>query len=180
VSREVVLYITASLDGFIADSEGGVDWLAGTEGEDYGYAQLLESVDTVLQGSHTYLDTLHLVEGDPYPGIVNYVFTSRDDLPIVGEPVFVRDDPVTYVRRLKDGAGGRIWLIGGGALASTLVSAGLVDEIDLFVQPVVLGDGIPLWRPPLRRRDLELLETRAWPGDLVQLRYRVRDGGVTP
>jgi dihydrofolate reductase len=179
VPREVVLYITASLDGFIADEQGGVDWLAGAEGEDYGYSELLGSVDTVLQGSHTYLDTLRLVDSDPYAGMNNYVFTGRDDLPVFGDPVFVRDDPVEYVRRLKRSSGGRIWLIGGGELASTLVSAGMVDEIDLFVQPVVLGDGIPLWRPPLERRDLELIEARSWPADLVQLRYRVIDA-VTP
>jgi len=180
MAREVVLYITASLDGFIADESGGVDWLAGAEGEDYGYSELMDSIDAVLQGSHTYLDTLKLVDSNPYPGITNYVFSSREDLPVFGDPVFVHDDPVEFVRNLKAADGGRIWLIGGGELASTLVSAGLVDVIDLFVQPIVLGDGIPMWRPPLERQDLELEEARAWPGDLAEPRYRVSPHGVTP
>ena len=173
MSRQVVLYITASLDGFIADMEGGVGWLEGAEDEDYGFGELMDSVDAVLQGSHTYLETMSLVDEDPYKGKTNYVFTSRDDLPELGSPQFVHEDPAEFVRRLKQQAGGRIWLIGGGELASLLVSAGLVDEIDLFVQPVVLGDGIPLWRPPLRERHLELVEARPWPGGLAELRYRV-------
>jgi len=173
MSRDVVLYITASLDGFIADTSGGVDWLEGAEGEDYGYAALMESVDTVLQGSHTYLDTLRLVDYDPYEGKTNYVFTSREDLPTSPSSQFVPGDAAEFVRALKTGDGKRIWLVGGGELASSLMSAGLVDEIDLFVQPVVLGDGIPLWRPPLERRGLDLIEACALPGGLAELRYRV-------
>ncbi len=175
MKREVVLYITASLDGFIADQSGGVDWLAGVEDEDYGFAALMESVDTVLQGSHTFLDTLKLVDYDPYEGKANYVFTSRDDLPASGSATFVREDAVTFVRGLKKQPGARIWLIGGGELASSLVGAGLVDEIDLFVQPIILGDGIPLWRPPLDTCHLTLVEARAHRGGLAELRYRVLD-----
>ena len=173
MSRQVVLYITASLDGFIADVEGGVEWLEGAGDEDYGFGHLMHSIDTVLQGSHTYLDTMHLVDHDPYAGKTNFVFTSRDDLPVLGSPQFVHEDPAKFVQRLKQEAGGRIWLVGGGELASHLVGAGLVDEIDLFVQPIVLGDGIPLWRPPLQERHLELIEAKPWPGGLAELRYRV-------
>jgi len=174
VAREVVLYITASLDGLIADTGGGVGWLAGAEGEDYGFAALMESVDTVLQGSHTYLATLDLVDYDPYVNKTNYVFTSQKDLPVIGTPVFVAEDPVSFVSALKRRPGGRIWCVGGGVLASALVSAGLVDEIDLFIQPVVLGDGVPLWVPPMTTRSLTLIEAKSWPGNLVQVRYRVR------
>lgn len=171
--REVVLYITASLDCFIADSDGGVDWLRGADDEDYGYGALIESIDTVIQGSHTYLSTFQLVDADPYPGLTNYVFTSRDDLPQLGDPTFVADDPVEFIRAIKKQPGGRIWLIGGGQLASTLLGAGLVDSIELFVQPVLLGDGIPLFTEDIRLMDLDLIDARAWPGGLAQLRYRV-------
>lgn len=171
--REVVLYITASLDGFIADSEGSVDWLAGAEDEDYGYGELLGSVDTVLMGAHTWLDTLDLTPTDPYSDKRVVVFTSRDDLPLRGNVEFVSEDAAQFTSRLRNAPGGRIWLVGGGEVASALISAGLVDEIDLFVQPVVLGDGVPLFNPPMETRRLRLLETRAWPADLVELRYRV-------
>lgn len=174
MAREVVLYITASLDGFIADTDGGVGWLSGAEGEDYGFAALMDSVDTVLQGSHTYLETLNLVDYDPYATKTNYVFTSRQDLPVIGSPVFVAEDPVTFVSALKRQPGGRIWCVGGGVLASALVSAGLVDEVDLFIQPIILGDGVPLWVKPMTPRSLTVVEARSWPGDLVQVRYRLQ------
>lgn len=173
MARDVVLYITASLDGFIADANGSVDWLIEPGDEDFGFLELMDSVDTVLQGSHTYLSTLDLVDEDPYGGKTDYVFTSRDDLPVLGDPIFVKEDPVEFVRRLKAEPGERMWLIGGGELASTLLDAGLVDEIDLFIQPVVLGDGIPLWRQPMQMHRLELLEAKTWSAGLPELRYRV-------
>jgi len=170
--RPLVLYITASIDGYIADTEGGVGWLAGAEGEDYGFSAFMAEVDTLLMGSHTWLDTLELSEDDPYEGKRVIVFTSREDLPARGGVEFVHADAVSFTRDLVAGEGGPVWLVGGGELASTLVSAGLVDELRLFVQPVVLGDGIALWRAPLERRWLELVRAHAWPGHLVELHYR--------
>lgn len=118
-----------------------------------------------------------MVDEDPYAGKANYVFTSREDLPVLGDPIFVHDDPAEFVRALKQQDGGRIWLVGGGELASTLMSAGLVDEIDLAVQPVVLGDGIPLWNPPMETHSLELLDAAVMPGGLARLHYRVETSG---
>jgi dihydrofolate reductase len=172
MTREVILYITASLDGYIADVNGGVGWLAGAEDGDYGYPALLRSVDTVLQGSRTYLDSLGLVDHDPYEGMRNYVFSSRHDLPDNPGVTVVRENPVEFVRALKEREGERIWLIGGGLLASALLDAGLVDEIDLFIQPVLLGDGIGLWHTLAGAKSLRLVGTRAWPAELVELNYR--------
>ncbi len=86
---------------------------------------------------------------------------------------------MSFVSALKRQPGGRIWCVGGGVLASALVSAGLIDEIDLFIQPIVLGEGVPLWVPPMTTRSFSLVEARSWPGDLVQVRYRLSDTGVT-
>lgn len=170
--REVILYITASIDGFIADPNGGVEWLGGDEGADFGFDELMDSVDTVLQGSHTYLDTLEIAgAADPYHGKTNYVFTSRDDLPSRPGVTFIAQDAVQFVSELKQQPGEHIWLIGGGELASALVGARLVDTIDLFVQPVILGDGIALWRPPFPGSGWTLVWAREV-GGLAHLRYR--------
>lgn len=173
--RDVVLYITSSLDGFIADASGGVDWLVGEDGEEYGYSALLASVDTVLMGSRTWMDTLELTDEDPYADKTVVVFTSQTDLPSRGNVRFVAEDAADFARRLVAEPGGRIWCVGGGEIASALFSAGLISEIDLFVQPIVLGDGVPLWRPPIAPRRLRLLEARAWPGDLAELRFAVQE-----
>ena len=82
MTRALVLYITASLDGYIADRDGGVAWLTGAEGEDYGFAAFMAGVDGIVMGSGTYLVSLALEGGtEQFEGRETLVFTARDDLP---------------------------------------------------------------------------------------------------
>ncbi len=172
--RRVLLYITASLDGFIADTEGGIDWLQGAEGEDYGYAEFYAGIGAVLMGSKTYEQVISFDIDFPYADKPCYVFTSRSELPRVADSVeFVAEAPAEFVRRLREAEGKPVWACGGGQLVTALWTAGLIDEVDLFVQPVVLGDGIPLFRTPHARRRLQLLTARGLPGDLAEVRYTV-------
>jgi len=71
--------------------------------------------------------------------------------------------------------GGAIWLFGGGKLAAVMSDAGLVDDYYIAVQPVLLGDGIPLWTTPHGRTELELTSACAWPGGIAALRYSRSD-----
>ena len=172
MTRALVLYITASLDGYIADRDGGVAWLTGAEGEDYGFAAFMAGVDAIVMGSGTYLVSLALEGGtEQFEGRETLVFTARDDLPPAHGITFVAQPAATIVARLKERPGGTIWLLGGGKLATSLAAAGLIDEVRLFVQPVLLGDGIRLWGgfdAPVR---LHLIEAAARPGGLAELRY---------
>ena len=173
--RKLILYLTLSVDGFIADAEGGVAWLSGAPGEDYGYADFYRSVEGVLLGRRTYEQIVGWGGSFPYPDKPVYVFTSNPRVQPVAPNVSVVVEPAAeYVARLKLDAGGPLWLGGGGSLARTLLDARLVDEIDLFTQPVILGDGIPLFEPRHARLPLELIETREWPAGIVENRYRVR------
>ncbi len=175
-SRSLILYITASLDGYIADEDGGVGWLSGDPSTDYGYAELLGSVDTLIMGSSTYLTSLALPGGtDAFEGRRVFVYTSGDDLPPHEGVSFVRQPAPPHVASLKAEPGESIWLLGGGRFATNMLAAGVVDEIRLFVQPIVLGGGVPLWRRLATPVPLELLEARAWPGGLAELRYRPRE-----
>jgi len=173
--RPVILYITASLDGFIAEPGGGMSWLdeASTADSDFGYAEFYASIDTMLMGSATYEFVLHEAEAFPHADRDVFVFTSRD-LPIAAESVaLVRTDAAEFVRGLKARDGGPIWLVGGGKLNSSLLDPRLVDEIRLFVQPVVLGGGVPLFAAPNAGARLGLVTTREWPLGVVELRYRL-------
>ena len=119
--RSIILYIAMSLDGYIADREGGVDWLAGQEpGQDMpdSYSTLLERIDTVLLGWNTYhqLTTQLSPEQWPYEGLDCYVFTHRS-LPSKEGITFSDADPCALVRELKARPGRDIWLCGGAALA---------------------------------------------------------------
>lgn len=173
--RPLVLYITASLDGYIAGEDGGVDWLAGDSSTDYGYAEFLSGVDALVMGSSTFQTGLALPGGtDAFEGRAVFVYTSGDDLPPHEGVTFVRQPAPPHVAELKRQLGAAIWLVGGGRFATNMLAAGLVDEIRLFVQPVVLGGGVPLWRRLGMPVELELLRALEWPGGLAELRYRPR------
>ncbi|SNC77184.1 Dihydrofolate reductase [Hymenobacter gelipurpurascens] len=172
--RNVVLYIAASLDGYIASSDGSADWLpTPPPGEDYGYEEFLSTVDATLLGRVTYEQVLTFGEW-PYPTLTNYVFTHQPPTEAAHPSVqFVSTDPVEFVQLLRHEPGGTIWLIGGSTLAAPLLAAGLVDELMLFTVPLLLGAGIPLWHPQKHPQPLQLLRTHTWPDGLTLLHYRL-------
>lgn len=143
--RIISLYIATSLDGFIARSDGRVDWLDAIPNPDqldYGYDTFLASVDTTLMGNNTYQTVLGFGGNFPYADKINYVF-SRTKHPAAPYVQYVTEDPATFVQRLKQADGSGIWLIGGGQLNTILLNAGLIDELIISIAPVVLGAGIP-------------------------------------
>lgn len=172
--RTLLLDLTTSLDGFIADADGGIDWIAPPPAEvPPDYLALMGAVDTLVMGRATYETSLALEGGmEVFAGKRAYVFTSREDLTPYPGVEFVHDPPEAFVASLKATHGGTIWLFGGGRLASALSAAGLIDEYLIVIQPVLLGRGIPLWRGEGGPRGLELVRAREWPGGLVELRYR--------
>lgn len=176
MSRPLILVLTTSLDGFIADPDGGVAWLTEPPDEPPAdYLRLMESIDTLVMGSATYLTSLELAGGtEVFDGKRVIVFTSQVDLPRRPQVEFISEDAAAFTADLKKGPGGAIWLFGGGRLCTALSDAALVDEYLIVVQPVLLGAGIPLWTIPHARTELELVCARSWPGGLAELRYRRR------
>lgn len=174
--RSVVLILTASLDGFIAEPDGGIEWLIEPPDEvPEDYLDLLDSIDCLLMGSATYLVSLELEGGtDVFEDREVYVFTSRNDLPPHAGVTFVHEPAEQFVAGLKRKPGGAIWLFGGGRLATSLSDLDLVDEYLVAIQPILLGDGIPLWVSPHARTPLELVAARPWAGGIAELRYRRR------
>lgn len=176
--RRLLLNLTTSLDGFIADRDEGIDWIQAPPDDravEYpgDYLELMASVDTLVMGRATYELSLRIPGGTHvFADKAVFVVTSRADLEPRDGVESVGSDPASFVRDLKEQAGGTIWLFGGGRLATALCSAGLIDDYLIVVQPVLLGDGIRLWQGGPAPRDLELVHTREWPGGLVELRYR--------
>lgn len=172
--RQLLLNLTTSLDGFIADAEEGIDWIAPPPAEIPGdYLQLMESIDTLVMGRATYELSLRIPGGtEVFEGKRVYVFTSRTELETHPGVEFVHEDPSAFVERLKQTSGGTIWLFGGGRLATALATADLIDDYLIVVQPVLLGAGIRLWQDGLEPKKLRLAYAREWPDGLVELRYR--------
>jgi len=170
---ELIYYVAASLDGCIATPDGGVDWLHGfgAGGEDYGYHAFYASVDAAWQGRHTYEKCLDFGEW-PYAGKPSVVFTRHALSTERRDVRFTHAAPDAELARAAADGHRRIWLVGGGALATACREAGLVTEYIISVIPVVLGAGIPLFAPGGRFEQLRLVDTRSWPDGVVQLRYR--------
>ena len=166
--RRIVLYLAASLDGFIARRDGGIDWLPALGPEDYGYAQFLGTVDTVIMGRTTYEQVLTLGPY-PYAGKKGYVLSTRrhgrDE-----NVEYINGDIAEFAAGLRSAPGKDIWLVGGARLAQGFLRARAVDQIILTIVPYLLGDGIALFNGG-SERSLVLMESRTFRDGLAQLRY---------
>ena len=183
---EIVYYVAASLDGYIATPDGGIAWLAPFEasGEDYGYAAFYASVDALLLGSRTYEQALTF-DPWPYPGKPCWVFSRRALAPVRPEVIITAESPRQVAAELGARGVRLAWLVGGGQLADAFRAEKLISEYIVAMIPVILGAGIPLFGAPdpdprrLRKsakastpgEPLKLIEHKAYPNGVVQLKY---------
>lgn len=194
--RDLVYYIATSADGFIADPGGGTGAFPHHPGtltdlferypetcpahlrEALGVAGRPRRFDTVLMGYRTFEPARDAGLTSAYPHLREIVVTHRDLGPDTPVDVWSGDlDP--QIRALKDEPGADIWLCGGADLAGQLIDH--IDELQLKVNPLLLGDGLPLLVDPSRSSTglpLRLVEATTLPGDVVLLTYRtpVADG----
>ncbi|MGE7091820.1 dihydrofolate reductase family protein [Lysinibacillus sp. NPDC048646] len=172
MSREVVLYIAASLDGFIAKEDNDLQWLTDTEGEgDNGYEEMYQSIDTTIMGKKTYDYVMENSESFPYPEKKCYVFTTSEKGS--NEYVeFVHEDVVEFTKKLKEQEGSKIWMVGGAGILDAFIKGNLIDEYIITVTPHILGSGIPLFKEKNPQIDLNLMDTRRY-GQFVHLHYKV-------
>jgi dihydrofolate reductase len=170
--RKIILYIATSLDGFIAEKDGGLNWLENyphIEGEDYGYSDVLAQTDTTLMGSGTYKIIEDFKGPFPYPDTKNYVFTRRE-LKSSHPVSFIKNETASFVADLKQQPGNAIWLIGGGKLNASLAKAGLIDEIILTQIPVFLGEGIPVFNGLEKPLNFAEQSWKTYPNGVVQFK----------
>lgn len=165
--RKIILNLAVSLDGYIAGRNGEYDWCL--TDNDYGITEFLKTVDTTLMGRKTY--ELILEFGPPYPELTNYVFSRSSKTSDYTNVVFVNDDIPSFVQKIKKQPGKNVWLYGGAEIIDPLVNANLVDELVLSVHPILLGDGIPLFKKQNHRTSFKLNDAIKYPSGLVQLIY---------
>ncbi|MET3880322.1 dihydrofolate reductase family protein [Chitinophaga sp. OAE865] len=172
--KKLKAYIAVSLDGFIADHEGKIDWLTGfpnPENTDYGYADFLATIDTTLMGNSTYKEVLILSETFPYPDKTNYVFTRDSTLTDTPFVKFISRDVTEFITHLKKQTGKDIWLVGGGQLNGTVLEADLIDEMIIHVIPVALGSGRPLFGGIPADKVFRLTGSKTYSNSVLELHY---------
>src|SRR6266508_2588999 len=149
---KLIYVMNVSLDGYIADEDGKLDWTAPDE-EFFSFVNDLERpVGTYLYGRRLY-DLMQVWETDP---------AAAAQSPAAGE-----------FAEIWQAADERDLTVGGPTLGAHAIAAGLVDEYHLFVWPVVVGGG-KHFLPNRARLQLELLDERRFTNGVVYLRYRTQ------
>lgn len=163
------LFIATSLDGYIADADGGLDWLDPWRGQDHGLREFLAEIAAVVAGRQAWEKGLP-GDGTALEGRRVIVLSGRD---LEGVETF--DGPATELcEALRSELQGDVWVAGGARVARDLMAAGQLDEIELCVAPVLLGAGVPLWGELPAAVPLRLVDTREYPDGVVQMRYERR------
>jgi dihydrofolate reductase len=171
--RKLILYIAMSLDGKIAGPQDDVKWLEelpNPDKSDYGYHDFVKSVDTTIMGNTTYQWISRQPIPFPYPDTKNYVLT-RSEQESNDEVTFLSKDIPGFIEQLKQKEGKNIWLIGGGGVNQVCLDAGLIDEMRVFVMPVILGEGVPLFAEGYERSGVRLISSTTYSSGVVELVY---------
>lgn len=171
------VFIAASLDGFIAKPDHGLDWLMkqNTEGEDHGYDPFMADMDGIVMGSSTFKTVLGL---GPWPYekpvvVMSRALTVRDVPDSLSKKVRVSNrSPVDLMAELG-AAGWRNAYIDGGEVIQSFLRRDLIADMTVTLIPILLGAGRRLFGPIEEDIDLILTETRSFPSGLVQMRYSI-------
>ncbi|MBU1822587.1 MAG: dihydrofolate reductase family protein [Bacteroidetes bacterium] len=172
--RKLILYISMSLDGFIATQDDDLSWLSVVqkEGEDYGYTAFNETVDTYIVGRKTY-DVVMKLTGGVFPPAQQhtcYILTRQAQESNNGVTYYAGDIE-ELIARLKGEEGKNIYCDGGAEVVKLLMDKNLIDEYIVSVIPIVLGDGKRLFRGGTPRINLKAMPSKQYDTGLVQLHY---------
>jgi len=174
--KKIKLYIATSLNGKIAKADGSVAWLEelpNPDKLDYGYTKFNEGIDTTIQGYSTYAQVMSWGIDFPYVTTKNYVLTRKRDLENTKDVEFIIENHIEVIKKIKEGDGKDIWLIGGGQINTLLLNAGVIDEIYVFIMPIVLSDGIELFELIPEQTALNLVDSKTYDTGVVELRYEI-------
>ena len=177
--RKLILYSALSLDHFIADHKGDIDWLTNNEyvtpGEDFGYAAFYEHIGITVMGNNTYKQVLCFDVPFPYPDKHNYVVSRSKHLDT--EYVrFLNSNCIEYINKLKAKSGKNIWLVGGGEVNTLFHDNGLIDQLILTYIPIQLKSGIPLFAADNALSCYQLSNTQSYKNGIIQKIYNKKVG----
>lgn len=169
MASQVIAYVAVSLDGYIAADDGSVGFLEQFGIDEYGFHEFFDSVDAVVMGSLTYEQILGF--GWPYGDTPGLVLTTRDLITPEGPTISFSKEPTglairNYARTFER----RIWIVGGGKVITEGLREGAVDVLEVYVMPVALGSGVPLFASPYSGR-LDLAESQTFSNGVVKLVY---------
>ena len=174
--KKISLFIAMSLDGYIADSKGSVEWLTGQGNDDDNidaYSEFVKDIDTVIMGWNTYHQIVTELSPDEwgYDDFTTYVVTHKPKTSS-DKIRFVNENPVELIKRLREENGKGIWICGGANLIQQLVQEDVIDCYYITVIPTILGFGIRLFEKADHEIKLKLVKTQSYNGmtDLIYIK----------
>jgi len=180
----VTVHMVASLDGFIARKDRGVDWLETSDHFDGGetmapevVAAFLKTIDCYVMGSRTYETALGFEAkglGWAYGDTPTFVLTRRDLRKTRDSVEFYSGDLTRLVNERLRPAFRSTWFVGGGQVSGECLRLGLADEVRYSIVPVLIGEGISFFDGLDKDVTLHLAEVKAYVSGMVALRYEVR------
>lgn len=173
--RKVYIYIACSLDGFIAKPGDNLSFLSlvEKEGEDYGYAQFTAGIDSIIIGRKTFdyvareIGTQHYDNGERDIYVI-----SHKERASKGRIRFYSGDIASLIATLRSKNGKDIYCDGGAEIIHELLKRDLIDELIISVIPVLLGEGIRLFKEGRPEQHLSFLSAKTFDTGLVQLHYK--------
>ncbi len=175
--RKIKLYIAMSLDGYVADKDGGVSFLGGdgSDEQNFGsYPEFIETIDTVILGYNTYHQIVTELSPNEwaYKGKTSYVLTHKD-ISNEDEIIFTDENIEELTEKLKQSIGKDIWVCGGANIVMQFHKLGLIDEYVLSLIPTILGSGTRLFDDIDFEQKLKLKSTKTYNG-IVDVVYEKR------
>ncbi|WP_057915504.1 dihydrofolate reductase family protein [Peribacillus muralis] len=178
---ELIYHVAVSLDHFIAD-QGIVDGEINKsfflfEGEHVpDFLTEIQQYSAVLMGRKTYEFGFHFgaKPGEPgYKGLKHYIFSSSLQFESNEEVELIKGDAVAFIKNLKQQEEGKLWLCGGGELAGSLIKHKLIDQLILKVNPIIIGEGIPLFGSVKSMLKLDLVDLKQYPNGVIKPTYKI-------
>jgi len=143
------------------------------EGEDYGYAEFISTIDTIIIGRKTYDWVCREIGSDHYDnGERNVYVITRTERPSTGKTKFYTGNIKQLVEQLKNETGKNIYCDGGAEIINVLLKDDLIDEFIISVIPVFVGNGTRLFKDGRPEQQLELVSIKHFDKGLTQLHYK--------
>lgn len=170
------IYVAVSLDSYVARANGAVDWLDDYDPQEFNFEKFLDEVGTLIIGRRTFDQVMSYGEW-PYGDRRTVVLTSHplgDDAPentvAFGGSLMELTDALRN-ERLDNGD---VWIVGGASVINQFLYANMIDKLDMFVIPVVLGQGISLFDKETSHLQPSPVATHIYPSGVVRLEYSLK------
>lgn len=176
MTKKNSVFIATSIDGYIADKNGGIDWLhsiPNPEKDDMGYMEFIENIDALVMGRKTF-ETVCGFEIDwPYTKPVFVLSNSLKEIPekYLGKVFLINGPLVKVLKQIHSKGHGRLY-IDGGTTIQQFLKEDLIDEMIITSIPIILGGGAPLFSKIPKELAFELIKSTVFLGQITQNHFR--------